>query len=132
MTSTLTPVRKRSALTKGQLPKAAPYIVLAVALVLGAAILALIGFNAFGWGIVSAILFTAGLFGWSAIVEGGRRAKDKLATCLVVGSFLIALLPLISVIWTVLVNGLPGLMTPGFLNYSMNGVTGAYDNRAVE
>ena len=37
MTSTLTPVRKRSALTKGQLPKSAPYIVLAVALILGAA-----------------------------------------------------------------------------------------------
>ena len=28
MTATLTPVRKRSALTKGQLPKYAPYVVL--------------------------------------------------------------------------------------------------------
>ena len=113
MTSTLTPVRKRSALTRGQLPKAAPYIVLAVALILGAAILALIGFNAFGWGIVSAILFAAGLVGWSLVVEGARKAKDKLATCLVVGAFLVALLPLFSVIWTVLVNGLPGLLDPG-------------------
>ena len=132
MTSTLTPVRKRSALTKGQLPKAAPYIVLAVALILGAAILALIGFNAFGWGIVSAILFAAGLVGWSAVVEGARKAKDKLATCLVVGAFLVALLPLFSVIWTVLVNGLPGLLDPGFLTTSMNGVTGAFDNKTVE
>ena len=129
MTSTLTPVRKRSALTKGQLPKSAPYVVLAVALILGAAILALIGFNAFGWGIVSAILFAAGLVGWSAVVEGSRKAKDKLATCLVVGAFLVALLPLISVIWTVLVNGLPGLLDPGFLTTSMNGVTGAFDNK---
>src|SRR6476661_3444625 len=111
MTSTLTPVRKRSALTRGQLPKAAPYIVLAVALILGAAILALIGFNAFGWGIVSAILFAA---------------------CLVVGAFLVALLPLFSVIWTVLINGLPGLLDPGFLTTSMNGVTGAFDNKTVE
>ncbi|GAA2126507.1 MULTISPECIES: phosphate ABC transporter permease PstA [Arthrobacter] len=132
MTSTLTPVRKRSALTKGQLPKTAPYIVLAVALILGAAILALIGFNAFGWGLVSAILFAAGLVGWSLVVEGSRKAKDKLATCLVVGSFLIALLPLVSVIWTVLVNGLPGLLDPGFLTTSMNGVTGAFDNKTVE
>ena len=118
MTSTLTPVRKRSALTKGQLPKFAPYVVLAVALVLGAAILALIGFNAFGWGIVSAILFAAGLVGWSAAVEGSRKAKDKLATCLVVGSFLVALLPLISVIWTVLVNGIPASSSrvPGHLD----------------
>src|ERR671926_526645 len=132
MTSTLTPVRKRSALTKGQLPKYAPYVVLGVALVLGAAILALIGFNAFGWGVVSAILFAAGLVGWSAAVEGARKAKDKLATCLVVGAFLIALLPLISVIWTVMVNGIPGLLNPGFLSTSMNGVTGVYDNRAAE
>src|SRR6476659_9675500 len=132
MTSTLTPVRKRSALTKGQLPKAAPYIVLAVALILGAAILALIGFNAFGWGIVSAILFAAGLVGWSLVVEGARKAKDKLATCLVVGAFLVALLPLFSVIWTVLINGLPGLLDPGFLTTSMNGVTGAFDNKTVE
>ncbi len=132
MTSTLTPVQKRSALTKGQLPKWAPYAVLAVALVLAAAVLALIGFNVFGWGIVSAILFAVGLVGWSAAVEGSRRAKDKLATCLVVGAFLIALLPLFSVIWTVLVNGLPGLMNSGFLGTSMNGVTGVYDNKSVE
>lgn len=133
MTSTLTPVRsKRSALTKGQLPKYAPYVVLAAAFIIGAAILALVGFNAFGWGIVSALLFAVGLVSWSAVVEGSRKAKDKLATCLVVGSFLIALLPLISVIWTVLVNGIPGLLNPGFLSTSMNGVTGVYDNRAVE
>ncbi len=40
---------------------------------------------------------------------------------------------LISVIVTVLVNGIPpGLITPGFLGTSMNGVTGAFDNKAVE
>ena len=44
----------------------------------------------------------------------------------------VALLPLISVIWTVLVNGLPGLTDPGFLTTSMNGVTGAFDNKSVE
>ncbi|GAC1477857.1 MAG: phosphate ABC transporter permease PstA [Pseudarthrobacter sp.] len=133
MTSTLTPVRsKRSALTKGQLPAFAPYVVLAAALIMGAAILALIGFNPFGWGIVSALLFAIGLVSWSAMVEGSRKAKDKLATCLVVGAFLIALLPLISVIWTVLVNGIPGLIAPGFFTSSMNGVTGVYDTKAVE
>lgn len=129
---TATVVRKRSALTKGQLPKFAPFIVLAVAVIVGAAILALIGFNAFGWGVLSAALFTIGLVAWSGAVEGARKAKDKLATCLIVGSFLIALLPLVSVIWTVLVNGIPGLVTPGFLGTSMNGVTGAFDNKAVE
>lgn len=132
MTATAPVTRKRSALTKGQMPKAAPYVILAAALVVGAAIMALIGFNAFGWGVVSAILFTIGLVTLSGLTEGTRKAKDKLATCLVVGSFLIALLPLVSVIWTVLVNGLPGLFTPGFLTTSMNGVTGAFDNRSAE
>lgn len=134
MTATMTPspVRKRSSLTKGQLPKAAPFIVLAIALVLGAAILALVGFNPFGWGIVSAILFAAGLVGWSAVVEGRRKAQDKLATCLVSGAFIVALLPLVSVIWTVLVNGIPGIIAPGFMTSSMNGVTGVFDNKAVE
>ncbi|GAA4050662.1 phosphate ABC transporter permease PstA [Arthrobacter methylotrophus] len=132
MTVTAPVARKRSALTKGQLPAFAPYVVLVVALVLGAAILALIGFNAFGWGVVSAILFAIGLVGWSAAVEGERKARDKLATCLIVGSFLVALLPLISVIWTVLVNGIPGIITPGFLTTSMNGVTGSLDNKSVD
>ncbi|BAS15000.1 phosphate transport system permease protein PstA 1 [Arthrobacter sp. Hiyo8] len=81
---------------------------------------------------MSAILFAIGLVGWSAVVEGGRKASDKLATCLIVGSFLVALLPLISVIWTVLVNGIPGIITPGFLTTSMNGVTGSLDNKSVD
>ncbi|BBE21233.1 hypothetical protein MN0502_01160 [Arthrobacter sp. MN05-02] len=47
------------------------------------------------------------------------------------GAFLVALLPLISVIWTVLERGVPGL-SYNFLFTSMNGVTGAVDNDAVE
>ena len=132
MTSTVTPPRKRSALTKGQLPRFAPLVVLAVALIVAAAILALGEFNVLGWGVLTAIFFTLGLVAWSGLVEGSRKAKDKLATCLVVGAFLVALLPLISVIWTVLVNGVPGLLAPGFLTTSMNGVTGSFDNKSVE
>lgn len=123
--------RRRSNLTKGQLPAYAAWAVLTAAVILSAAIMTLIGFNAFGWGVLAAILFVLGLTGISAAVEGARKAKDKLATCLVVGAFLVALLPLISVIWTVLVNGVPGL-TADFLFYSMNGVTGDYDDAAVE
>src|SRR5690349_3255410 len=114
-TATSTVPRKRSALTRGQLPAYAPWAVVGVSLILAAAILPLIGFKSFRLGVLATILFTIGLTSWSAAAEGSRKAKDKLATCLVVGSFLVALLPLISVIWTVLVNGIPGLLTPGFL-----------------
>lgn len=130
MTNT-TITRRKSNLTKGQLPSYAAWVVLATAVVLSAAIMTLIGFNAFGWGVLAAVLFVLGLSGASLLVEGARKAKDKLATCLVVGSFLVALLPLISVLWTVLENGLPGL-TPHFLFHSMNGVTGNFDDLAAE
>jgi len=129
--ATLMTERKRSALTRGRLPKYTPYVVAVSAIVVAAALMSLIGFNVFGWAVLSAVLFTAANVVTSAVVEGRRKATDKLATSLVLGAFLLALLPLVSVIWTVLVNGVPGLLTPGFLTSSMNGVTGAVDNASV-
>ena len=130
--ATLMTERKRSALTRGRLPKYTPHVIAVSAVVVAAALMSLIGFNIFGWAVLSAVLFaTANVVG-TALVEGRRKATDKLATSVVAGAFLVALLPLVSVIWTVLVNGVPGLLTPGFLNTSMNGVTGAVDNASVE
>lgn len=129
--ATLMTERKRSALTRGRLPKYTPYAIAVSAVIVAAALMALAGFNVFGWAFLAAVLFVVGNVGSSAIVEGRRKATDKLATSLVLGAFLVALLPLISVIWTVLVNGVPGLITPGFLGSSMNGVTGAVDNASV-
>lgn len=130
--ATLMTERKRSALTRGRLPKYTPYVIAVSSVVVAAALMALIGFHVFGWAVLSAVLFATANVVSAALVEGRRKATDKLATSLVVGAFLVALLPLVSVIWTVLVNGVPGLLTPGFLNTSMNGVTGAVDNAAVQ
>lgn len=124
-------VQRRPSLTRGRLPGYAPWAVAAAAVILASAIMALLGFNAFGWGVLAAILFTVGLSSWSAAVEGMRKAKNKLATCLVVGAFLVALTPLVSVVWIVLANGIPGLLTPGFLTTSMNGISGIQDNASV-
>ncbi|HEV7167471.1 MAG TPA: phosphate ABC transporter permease PstA [Micrococcaceae bacterium] len=124
-------LQSRSSLSKGRLPRFAPWVVLVVALTVAAALMALVGFNSFGWGVLTAVLYTVGLTAWSAVVEGARKAKNKLATCLLVGAFLVALLPLVSVVWIVLVNGIPGLVTPGFLSTSMNGVSGIQDNASV-
>jgi len=129
--ATLMTERKRSALTRGRLPKSTPWVVAASSIVVAAALMSLIGFNVFGWAVLSAVLFAAGNVVSSAVVEGRRKATDKLATSLVLGAFLVALLPLVSVIWTVLVNGVPGLLAPGFLGTSMKGVTGAIDNASV-
>jgi phosphate transport system permease protein len=55
-----------------------------------------------------------------------RRVTDRVATGLVVAAFLVALVPLISVSWTVVANGI-GRLTPYFLLHSMRGVFGGMD-----
>ncbi|MGV8967092.1 MAG: phosphate ABC transporter permease PstA [Cellulomonas sp.] len=55
-----------------------------------------------------------------------RRATDRVMTWLVFASFAIALIPLISVSWTVLANGL-GRFNFYFLSVSMRGVFGGMD-----
>jgi phosphate transport system permease protein len=55
-----------------------------------------------------------------------RRITDRVATGLVVLAFLIALIPLISVSWTVIANGIERF-TPYFLTVSMRGVFGGMD-----
>ncbi|GAA2726400.1 phosphate ABC transporter permease PstA [Cellulomonas aerilata] len=55
-----------------------------------------------------------------------RRVTDRVATGLVVTAFLIALVPLVSVSWTVVSNGFERL-SPYFLSVSMRGVFGGMD-----
>ncbi|NYE96089.1 phosphate transport system permease protein [Psychromicrobium silvestre] len=120
--------RAKSSLTRGQLPKYALWLVLVGAVVLGAALSALIGFNLVGFVIFTAIFFVIAATIVTRAVEGSRKASNKFITFLVYGAFIIALLPLVSVIWIVLQKGVPGLLDPGFLSTSMNGVTGVEDN----
>ncbi|WP_308198482.1 phosphate ABC transporter permease PstA [Actinomadura terrae] len=53
----------------------------------------------------------------------GRKVKDKVVQGLVYLAFLLALIPLVSVLWTVVGNGAKRL-DADFLNHSMNGVSG--------
>ena len=63
------------------------------------------------------------LYAWSRVVEGARRALDRIATVCVTGAFLLALLPLVSVVITVLRYGLERFDTE-FFTYSMRGIVG--------
>src|SRR3546814_7824853 len=67
-----------------------------VALTLGAGLIA--------WAIVAVLLFSAVLPVWALVVEGRRAAADRLATSLVWTAFLVALVPLVPLLWTVLVK----------------------------
>ncbi|WP_394160472.1 phosphate ABC transporter permease PstA [Galactobacter valiniphilus] len=120
----------RSRLTAGQLPKWTPYAVGAGALVLSAAIMALIGFNVAGWVIIGAIAYVVGMYVVTLLKENRRKATDGLWRNLIIGAFLIALVPLISVMWTVIANGWQGITQPGFFASDMQGITGKYDRAA--
>lgn len=122
----------RSRLTAGQLPKWTPYAVGAGALVLSAAIMALIGFNVAGWVIIAAIAYVIGMYVVTMIKENRRKATDGLWRNLIIGAFLIALVPLISVMWTVVSNGWQGVTQPGFFASDMQGITGKYDRAVAE
>ncbi|MEH3034735.1 MAG: phosphate ABC transporter permease PstA [Aeromicrobium erythreum] len=59
----------------------------------------------------------------SRFVEGGRKATDRLVTVLVYSAFGLALLPLGSIIWTVVSKGVP-VLSAEFFTYSMRNVVG--------
>lgn len=132
MTTTLEPTppgpgaRRRSdelasSLRGAQLPAGASRIVLGVAVAGG-----ILAFAA-GLSIAQAVLVTWALFLalpiWSALVEGRRKATDRVVTFFVYSAFTLALLPLASIIWTVVSKGVPALSAE-FFTYSMRNVVG--------
>ncbi|MEV4002071.1 phosphate ABC transporter permease PstA [Actinomadura sp. NPDC049753] len=59
-----------------------------------------------------------------APVSAGRKIKDRAVQGLVYLAFALALIPLLSVLWTVVVNGAERL-DPTFFQFSMNAVSGS-------
>ncbi len=69
----------------------------------------------------TAVVFVLGLTALSALYEGARQAKDRFATTLVYCAFVLALVPLVSVLGYTLVKGL-GRLDLDFLTRSMRNV----------
>lgn len=118
------------AMQRGALPRGSSVGLLIISwLVMGGLFLLffLAGMTA-AYNLVGAIFFGTVLWAiavWlvSSIVEGSRKAKDRLVTAVVTTAFVIALLPLVSLIETVLVNGLARL-DGQFFGESMRNVIG--------
>ena len=72
--------------------------------------------------LVGAVLYCVVIYVSSRVVEGHRHATDRLVTGVVTTTFLLAMVPLVSVIWTIFVKGL-GRFDAEFFTYSMSGVT---------
>ncbi len=132
MTATTTaPARREAAnpLTAGQLPSWGPWALLGVALAIGAAVSALVaGASGTDFSIVAAVLIAYVLYlvaitVVSQQIEGGRKAADRLVTGVVVGAFVLALVPLVSLVYTVVANG-AARFDLQFFTWTMRNVVG--------
>ncbi|WP_369041805.1 phosphate ABC transporter permease PstA [Streptomyces sp. Midd1] len=111
--------RHASTLRGGTLPKWSPWaiavgaVVVAVGIGLGAGLDSKVQ-----WGLIAAIIFVLGTYGVAARVEGRRQAKDRVATSLVWVCFIVAVIPLASLIWETVKRGVK-VFDVYFLTHSM-------------
>ncbi|WP_110181255.1 phosphate ABC transporter permease PstA [Nocardioides solisilvae] len=110
-------------LVRPQLPAQAPLLVAVLAVAVGALPVVVLGWGPVGGVLVAAVAFLVALPVWSNVVEGPRKATDRLATSLMWSAFAIALVPLVSLLWQVVGNGFPAL-SGEFFTFSMRNVVG--------
>jgi phosphate transport system permease protein len=110
-------------LVQGVLPSWAPLAVLVGSLVVATAAMSAYGYSLYGIGVIGFLLTLVVLTLLSRRVEGPRRGTDRMVTTLVYGAFALAMLPLASLVWTVLHRGIPGLSAE-FFTHTMRGVLG--------
>lgn len=122
-TDTLTrPNAGSVSLAGGTLPRWAPIgcLVGALALAFGLAAVTPVSGTA-GTLLVAVLLFAVIQTAWSFSVEGRRHAKDRLATTFIYASFVLAFIPLVAVLSTVVVKGITAF-NGAFLTHSMRNV----------
>ncbi|MGA4849786.1 phosphate ABC transporter permease PstA [Streptomyces sp. G5(2025)] len=122
-TTTPTPpgplVERPATLKAATLPRWSP-----LAVALGSAAVAVgIGLGAglhsrMQWGLIAALLFIVGSYALAVSVEGTRQARDRLATSLVWVMFLLAVVPLASLIYETVQRGIK-VFDVYFLTHSM-------------
>jgi phosphate transport system permease protein len=112
-------------LTAGRLPKATVPVTAVASVALGYA-LAVLASGASNIGLATLfafVLFVVIIEIATRAIEGARQAADRRAANLIAGAFLLALVPLGSLIWTTLSNGL-ARFDMGFFSQSMRNVVG--------
>ncbi|MER6774882.1 phosphate ABC transporter permease PstA [Streptomyces bacillaris] len=115
----------KSGLSSRSLPRLAPvgFAALSIALAVGLGLAA--GWHSkVQWGMLAALFFLAISYVATTVVENKRQAKDRLATSIVWVCFLLAVIPLASLLWTTIVRGAERL-DGYFLTHSMAGVLGS-------
>jgi phosphate transport system permease protein len=111
-----------SPLVHRRLPAWGPAAIAATAIALGVVIgLAADLSSHVQWGLIALVLFVAGTYVVTARVEGRRQAKDRVATSMVWACFVVAVIPLYSLVETTIAKG-GGALDGTFLTHSMAGV----------
>ncbi|MDX2375970.1 phosphate ABC transporter permease PstA [Microbacterium sp. LRZ72] len=125
-----TPATSKDSLTSGRLPGAAVWSLLPISLVVVAIPFLILNigqpianFNIAATIFFGVVLYAIALYFLSSVVEGRRKGMDRLITVVVSSAFIIALLPLISLLFTVVANGLDRFDIE-FFTYSMRNIVG--------
>lgn len=107
----------------GRLEQPVRWAILAGAGVAAVALLAVVGgLSPLTVILVGALFYCIAIYVASRSVEGSRHAMDRLVTGVVTTTFLLAMVPLVSVLWTIISKGLDRFDVE-FFTYSMRGVT---------
>jgi phosphate transport system permease protein len=91
--------------SRGHLPRWTPWAALTGTAVVVGVVLAVTGFSTALFLVATAVVYAVGMYVLSRVVEGRRKATDRLVTIVVTSAFLVALAPLVSVVVTVINNG---------------------------
>ena len=107
-----------------RLPSWAPWAVLAGSVAVALAVLTVAAEpTVAGVAFLTVIIYAPVVTAISWQVEGGRWAKDRLATTLVTTAFVIAMVPLVTLVWTVVAGGVRAFSWE-FLTTDMVGIFG--------
>ena len=130
-----TPLIQPESLSGNTLPKWFPLACLAGALVVGLGLSVLVSgsdFNLALWFIFSALFFVVGSYAITRARINKRKAVDGLWRNLVYIAFVLALIPLVWVIWSVTSTGMQGLLNPGFFTDDMQGISQSRERQIHE
>ncbi|PWI16475.1 phosphate ABC transporter permease PtsA [Streptomyces sp. Act143] len=117
--STTTAVKPPSTLRGASLPKWSAGAIAAGSLAVSIGLCLATGIESrVQWGLIAALLFLLGTYVIAARVEGRRQAKDRIATSLVWVAFLLAVVPLVSLVWVTVSRGVK-VLDVYFLTHSM-------------
>ncbi|MFJ2817226.1 phosphate ABC transporter permease PstA [Streptomyces sp. NPDC091279] len=108
-----------STLRGATLPKWSPWAIAAGSVAVAVLIGTVAGLGStVQWGLIAGLLFLVASYAVAAKVEGRRQAKDRIATALVWVAFLLAVVPLVSLVWTTVARGTK-VLNVFFLTHSM-------------